>query len=59
MAAIANVYDEFGKLLRCGACDDVDATLAQFNQKLKDNGLQTLLDECNRQYDEFLANKAK
>lgn len=59
MAAIANVYDEFGKLLSCGACDDVDATLAQFNQKLKDNGLQTLLDECNRQYDEFLANKAK
>ena len=59
MAAVANVFDEFYALLRCGACDDLDATLAQFNQKLKDNGLQTLLDECNRQYDEFLANKAK
>ena len=59
MAALVNVYDEFKALLISGAAEDFDATMAQFVKKLKDNGLQTVLDECNRQYDEFLAAKAK
>ena len=59
MAALVNVYDEFSGILFCGVADDFDATLNQFVEKLKANGLQTVLDECNRQYDEFLANKAK
>ena len=59
MAALVNVYDEFSGILFCGVADDFDATLNQCVEKLKANGLQTVLDECNRQYDEFLANKAK
>lgn len=59
MAALANVYDEFSGVLFCGVADDFDATLKQFVDKLNANGLQTVLDECNRQYDEFLASKAK
>ena len=59
IAALTNVYGEFCSILFCGAADDFDATLEQFNQKLNDNGLKTVLEEVNRQYDEFLANKAK
>ena len=59
MAALVNVYDEYKAILISGAAEDFDATMAQFVKKLNDNGLQTVLDECNRQYDEFLAAKAE
>ena len=59
MAAIVNVFSEYSAILSSGAAEDFEVTLEQFNKKLKDNGLQVVLDECNRQYDEFLAGKAK
>ena len=57
VAAIANVYDEYAPMLWRGAVENLEETLAEFNQKLYDNGLQTVIDEVNRQYAEFLANK--
>ena len=57
MAAVNNVYEEYGFTLWHGQCDDLDATLNEFVKKLYANGLQALLDEANSQYDEFLASK--
>ncbi len=57
IAALNNVYEEYGAMLWNGMCDDVDATLAEFVKKLYDNGLQAVLNEANRQYADFLASK--
>ena len=38
---------------------DVDEILAEFNEALAANGLQTLLDAANNQYQEFLETKEK
>ena len=57
VAALANVYDQYGVLLWKGMAEDVDATLAEFNQKLYDNGLQRVLDAANEQYQAFLDSK--
>ena len=45
------------KKLICGAVSDIDATIAEFNEKLYAAGLQDIIDEKQRQLDEFLAAK--
>lgn len=57
VTAIANTYNEYYSQLYYGQTDDFDATLAQFNEELYANGLQTLLDACNAQYKDYLASK--
>lgn len=57
VAALATVSEEYLGLFKRGAVEDFDATLAEFVKKLNDNGLQTVIDEANAQYAEFLANK--
>lgn len=53
-AAVTAVCNEYVKNLIRGQYEDVDAALAEFNQALYDNGLQTLLDAANEQYNAFL-----
>lgn len=36
---------------------DVDATLAEFSEKMEDAGVQKVIDEMNRQIEEFVAQR--
>ncbi len=56
VAAIANTYGEYYTSLILGEVD-VDATLEEFNENLKANGIETLLDAANEQYQSFLSSK--
>ena len=57
VTAVANTYSEYWSQLYYGQTDDFDATLSEFNEELYANGLQTLLDACTAQYEEYLASK--
>jgi len=59
VTAVANTYNEYFNQLYYGWTDDFDATLAEFNEELYANGLQSLLDACREQYQAFLAAKGK
>lgn len=54
IAALSNTIAEYGHPLYVGA-RDVDSTLEELNKKLYANGLQNVIDEAQRQYDEWLA----
>lgn len=58
VSAIANTCSEYTTSLYLGEVD-VDETLAEFNEALEANGIQTLVDAANEQYQEFLAEKAE
>ena len=51
IAAIANAYNEYAPALECGAVADWEKSLEAFNQKLYSVGLQTVIDEVQKQYD--------
>ena len=51
------VNSEYQKSLVYGAVSDLDATIAEYNEKLYAAGLQDIIDEKQRQLDEFLAAK--
>lgn len=57
VTAVANTHKEYFNQLYYGHTDDFDATLAEFNEELYANGLQTLLDACASQYEVYLASK--
>lgn len=57
VAALANVMSEYLPGLQRGQYEDVEATMKEFIEKMYANGLETVLEEANRQYKEFLANK--
>ena len=44
------IIDQYAKGLFEGSYEDVDAILAELNQKLDSAGIQEILDELNRQY---------
>lgn len=52
IAAIGNVYNEFGPALECGAVDP-EENLSKFIDKLYSVGLQDVIDEVNAQYNEW------
>ncbi len=54
-AAVEAVRKQYAPMLRAGVVKDVKATLDEMNQKMYANGLQTVIDEAQRQYDEFVA----
>ena len=54
-AAVEAVRTQYAPLLRAGVVTDVEATLKEMNDKMYANGLQTVIDEAQRQYDEFVA----
>ena len=45
------------KPLNLGMAKDVDATLAEFSEKMEDAGVQKVIDEMNRQIEEFVAQR--
>ena len=58
VSAISNTFNEYYGTLISGEAD-VDETLAEFNEALEANGIQTLIDAANEQYQEFLAAKGE
>ena len=57
VVACTAVQDQYRKSRVYGAVADIDATIAEFNEKLYAAGLQDIIDEKQRQLDEFLAAK--
>lgn len=56
ITALNNVKNEYMPALTSGVADP-ETALAEFNQKLYDAGLQKVIDEKNRQFQEWFANK--
>jgi ABC-type sugar transport system, periplasmic component len=52
LAAVQNVYDQYRMSLECGVVDP-ETTLAEMNKKLYDAGLQNIIDEKQKQLDEW------
>ena len=59
IAACSNVYDEYANPLMQGAFADVETTVAEFNQKLEANGIQKIIDEAQKQLNEWRAANGK
>ena len=57
-AAVEAIRTQYAPLLKAGVVDDVQATLNEMNEKMYANGLQAIIDEAQRQYDEFVAANA-
>ena len=53
-AAVKNVYDQYSMSLECGVVDP-ETTLAEMNEKLYAAGLQAIIDEKQKQLDEWAA----
>lgn len=58
MASVQNVYDQYRMSLECGVVDP-DEALDEMNEKLYTAGLQTIIDEKQRQLDEWAAENNK
>ncbi len=58
LASLANVAAEYALALNTGTVDPAEK-LPEFIQKLKDNGIDKVVEEANKQLDEFLAAKNK
>lgn len=56
-AAVASTVKEYTANLNVGCVADVDAYIEEYRAKLKQNGIDKLIEEANRQYDEWKANK--
>lgn len=55
ITACVNVIAEYYTMLTRGQCDDVDAYLDEFIQKLKDNGIEKIIAEGQAQLDAWRA----
>jgi len=55
IAARDALYVEFGSMLDYGLVDDVDKALEEYIQKQKDAGLDKILEELQKQVNEFIA----
>lgn len=56
-AAVASTVKEYTANLNVGCVADVDAYIEEYKAKLKQNGIDKIIEEANRQYDEWKANK--
>ena len=56
LAAVANVNEEYLNALNTGAVDP-DVYLPMFLQAQEEAGMQTIIDEIQRQLDAFIASK--
>lgn len=56
IAALSNVVSEYSASIDCGAADP-DVAIKEFNDKLYAAGLQTVIDEKQKQLDAWLANQ--
>lgn len=57
VTAVENTVAEYYPALKVGEVEDVDAYLAEFNEALHANGIDTLIEAATAQYEEFLAAK--
>lgn len=55
IAACSSITDEYSRALHRGDVDDVDAAIAEYKEALNKLGLQEIIDELQRQVDEFVA----
>ena len=55
VAAVEAADDTYWYPLLCGQVDDVDATIDQFKVALETAGLQDIIDEAQRQVDEYMS----
>ena len=53
MANLQRVYTQYAPLLGLGLVDDVEKTLAEFNEQAEAAGLQKILDEAKAQLDVY------
>ena len=56
-AAVSSTVSEFRTNLNVGCVDNVDQYLNDARAKLKQNGLDKLIEEANRQYSEWKTKK--
>lgn len=54
MTALQNVYDEYQKSIEFGMVEP-ESAIAEMNEKMMSAGLQTVIDEKQKQLDEFMA----
>ena len=57
ISALKAITAQYTARLYAGAVDDVDAVLAEMNQKMRDAGMDDLLADMQAQYDTWLAAK--
>lgn len=57
VSACTNVVNQYANSLAAGAADNYDSTLDQFQQALKDAGIDKIIAAKQEQLDTFLANK--
>ena len=53
--AVTEVISNYRPVLECGLADDVDAALDEFNRQLDEAGIDRIIEENQRQLDEWLA----
>lgn len=57
IAACSSVVPEYAYALHRGDVEDVDAAIAEYREEMEALGLQTIIDELQRQVDEYVASK--
>ena len=57
IAAVTSVVSLYLPPLECGALEDVDGALAEFNEKLRNAGIDRIIEENQRQLDAWLEEK--
>lgn len=57
LAAVSSTVKEYKANLKVGSVADVDAYLEEAYAKLEQNGINKIIDEANRQYEEWKTNK--
>lgn len=56
LANVNAVYTEYKDILYYGLVEDIESVLIERNEKLEKAGLQEVIDEMQRQYDEWISN---
>lgn len=57
ITALSNVISKYKSILESGAVDDVEGTLAKFNEELEAAGMQKVIDDMQEQVDAWTASK--
>lgn len=57
VTACTNVVQQYCNSVEENGSVDVDSAIAELNKALKEAGIDTVIAEKQRQYDEFLSNK--
>ena len=52
LSSIGKIYNEYADKLNTGACEDIDATVAEMNKRLTEAGINDIVKEINRQLEE-------